>query len=168
MNHFYRVMVTKQFLGSTTEHREPPIQGKVIIKVTDVNTRGDFKLFVVNCDEDQHKMNSVLPGVLPISEEEAIRLAPLYQPERTVNRPMPGPMGEMVTPLSSPEGKVTYQRSMAQKMEKVTVPAVDLRKFYQQEKLPEKPTVPVGSTKPIGSTEPVVIDDPIPPKGVLE
>jgi len=124
MNKFYKVAIIKLPMGSATEHREPPIQGRIIIKVDDLATQGSFKLFVVDCDKDQHKMNSVLPGVLSISEEEANRLAPLYQPERTVTRPVlrSQEMGTVRQPGNNPRG--------APLEEKVTLPALDLRKFY--------------------------------------
>lgn len=111
MNRFYKVTITKQPIGTAIAHKEPPVQGNVIIKVTDTTTAGDYKLIVVDCQEEQHQANLSLPGVAALSEDEAAELAAKYQPQRTVTRMQPLPT----------------------KQEKVTVPEFDLKKFLQPE-----------------------------------
>ncbi|BAP56305.1 hypothetical protein THII_2008 [Thioploca ingrica] len=108
MNHFYRVAITKQFLGSAIEHKEPPLQGQIQTKVTDSTTQGDFKLITVDCDDSQHRLNITLPGVQNLEEDEVTQLAPLYQPERSIKRFDP----------------------KTRKEESVVMPAADLTRFY--------------------------------------
>lgn len=109
MNRFYQIAIFKYPLGSTAiEHREPPIQGEILVKVTDINTRGDFKLMVVDCDNEQHQTNLILPGVLNITEAKAIELARRYQPERLL---------------------AEFDRETGKKQSKL-MPAVDLTQFY--------------------------------------
>ena len=79
MNHFYRVAITKQFLGSAIEHKEPPLQGQIQVKVTDSTTQGDFKIIIVDCDDTQHQYNLNLSGVQNLEENEVTKLAPLKQ-----------------------------------------------------------------------------------------
>ena len=107
MKAFYRVSVTKQPIGSAIRHKEPPLAGKVVIKVTDTRSAGDFKLVVIDCSEAQHADNLLLPGVAELSEADAIALAPKYRPKRTTTR------------LNERSGK----------REKTTIPAVDLKAF---------------------------------------
>ncbi len=109
---FYKVTVTKWPIGSAIEYREPPVQGRIVTKVTDSTTRGDYRLFIVDCTDDQHQINLALPDVAELSEEQAIELAKQYQPERTVKR---------INRETNTE-------------EEVTLPAVDLRQFYQAQK----------------------------------
>ena len=111
MNRFYKVAVTKWPVGSAVQHREPAVQGKVIIKVTDSKTVGDYKLLVVDASEAQHEANLALPGVEAVSEEHAVKLAGEYQPKRTLVQ---------FNPLTGEE-------------ELITVPACDLKKFYQKQ-----------------------------------
>jgi hypothetical protein len=108
MNYFYRVAITKQFLGSAIEHKEPPLQGQIQTKVTDATTQGDFKIIIVECDETQHRFNLNLPGVQTLEEDEVTQLAPLYQPQRTIKRFDP----------------------KTRKEEAVVMPAADLKRFY--------------------------------------
>jgi len=86
MNHFYRVVITKQFLGSAIEHKEPSLQGQIQAKVTDSTTQGDFKIIIIDCDDTQYQYNLNLSGVHNLEEDEVTKLAPLYQPERTIKR----------------------------------------------------------------------------------
>lgn len=86
MNHFYRVTITKQLLGSAIEHKEPSLQGQIQAKVTDSTTQGNFKIIVVNCDDDQHQLNLSSSAIQNLEENEVTELAPLYQPERTIKR----------------------------------------------------------------------------------
>ena len=107
---FYKVSITKEPVGSAIRHKEPPLQGKIVIKVTDSTTQGDFKIFVMECDDAQNKANLSTPGVEQLSEEQAVKLAAKYQPKRTMVEFNPRTMKE----------------------EKVTIPACDLRKFYKK------------------------------------
>jgi hypothetical protein len=106
---FYKAAITKRSLGSAVEHREPGVEGQVIVKVTDSTTAGDYKLFLIDCNDAQHEANLNIPGIEEVSEEQAITLAAKYQPKRTLTR---------LNPLTRQE-------------EKVTVPACDLKKFYE-------------------------------------
>ena len=110
MNHFYRVAITKQFLGSAVEYKEPLFQGQIQAKVTDSTTQGNFKIIVVNCDDIQHQYNLNLSGVQNLAEDEVTKLAPLYQPERTIKRFDP----------------------KTRKEEQVVIPAADLSRFYSE------------------------------------
>ena len=107
MNRFYRIAVTKVPVGSAIEHREPPLQGEVVIKVSDLATEGDSRLVVVDATNNQHKINTATPGVEEISEADAVKLAAKYQPKRTMTRFNP----------------------QTRKEEKITLSAVDLKKF---------------------------------------
>ncbi|NIM18407.1 MAG: hypothetical protein GTO45_41030 [Candidatus Aminicenantes bacterium] len=110
MNVFYKVSITKEQVGSAIQHKEPSLQGKIVIKVMDSTTRGDFKIFVMECDEAQNKANLSKPGIEKLTEEQAVKLAAKYQPKRTMVELNPRTMKE----------------------EKVTIPACDLRKFYKK------------------------------------
>lgn len=107
MKAFYKVTVTKQSVGSAIMHKEPPLDGEVVTKVTDTSTAGDFKLIVLDCTAEQHDANLTLSGVAEVTDKEAAELAPKYQPERTL------------TELDTRTGKE----------ERVSIPAVDLRAF---------------------------------------
>jgi hypothetical protein len=111
MNRFYKVAITKWPVGSAVEHREPAVQGHILTKVTDSTTGGDFKLFLVDGDEAQHQTNLSLAGVEELAEEQAVRLAAEYQPQRTFKRFNPQTRQE----------------------EQISVPTLDLRKFYQKQ-----------------------------------
>ena len=110
MNRFYKVSITKQRVGSAIEHREPPLQGQVITKVTDSTTRGNFKLIVVDADSAQHKANLAMPGVEGLTKTAAQKLAPTYQPKRTF----------------------TEFNPRTNKQETVTLPAVNLRRRLEK------------------------------------
>lgn len=84
MRAYYRVSVIKQAVGSAIMHKEPPLEGDVVTKVTDVTTAGDYKLIVLDCDDEQHQANLTVPGVAEVSDSEAADLAPKFQPERTL------------------------------------------------------------------------------------
>jgi hypothetical protein len=118
MNQFYQVAITKHPIGSAVEYREPPIQGKIIVKVADSTTVGAYRLIVVDCDETQHQTNSLLPGVKVLLEPEAIQLAAIYQPQRTIKRFDP----------------------KTRKEESVVMPAADLKRFYVAKPAVEKAT----------------------------
>jgi hypothetical protein len=89
MYRFYKMTIDKRPIGSAIEHREPPLRGTVITKVTDITTAGDYKLAVVDADDTQHRHNEALPGVDVLEEDEAVKLAPQYQPATTEERPNP-------------------------------------------------------------------------------
>jgi hypothetical protein len=107
MERFYNVAITKVPIGSAVEYKEPALQGKIIIKVSDIKTSGNYKLFVVDCNDEQNKANLTFSGVSELSEDEAVKLAAQYQPQRHVTR-------------FNPETR---------KEEKITLPACDLKKF---------------------------------------
>ena len=111
MNRFYKVAITKVPIGSAIEHREPRVQGRIIVKVTDVTTGGDYQLFLVDASDEQHQANLTLAGVEELSEEQAIKLAAEYQPQRSFKRFNPQTRQE----------------------EQISVPTLDLRKFYQKQ-----------------------------------
>lgn len=108
MNYFYRTAITKQSLGTAILHKEPPFQGHILAKVTDLATQGDFKIIVVNCDNAQHQFNINLPSVQNLEEEEVTKSAPLYQPEQATRQ-------------LNPE---------THKEEQVVIPAANLTRFY--------------------------------------
>jgi hypothetical protein len=110
MHRFYKVAITKWPIGTAIQHREPAVQGEVIIKVTDSTTAGDYKLFVVDASDEQHEANLALPAVEMLSEAQATELARKYQPERTL----------------------TQFNPLTRKEEEITVPTCDLKKFYQK------------------------------------
>ena len=109
MNRFYQVAITKWPIGSAVEHTEPPVQGRIIVKVTDSTTGGDYKLFLVDASDEQHQANLSLAGVQELAEEQAVKLAAEYQPQRTFKRFNP----------------ITRQE------EEISVPTLDLRTYYQ-------------------------------------
>lgn len=111
MNRFYRVVITKQPVGSAVRHKEPAMQGRVIIKVTDSTTAGNYKLFVMDCDDAQHEANLTLSGVEALLEAEAVKLAAQYQPRRTLTR---------FNPVTLEKGEIE-------------IPGCDLGKFYQKQ-----------------------------------
>lgn len=110
MQRFYRVTVTKRFVGTAIEHHEPALDGEVVVKVNDAATRGDFVLVVLDADDGQHERNLSLPGVEGLEAAAAIELAAEYQPARTTRR---------VDPLT-------------RDTEIVDVPAVDLAAILAQ------------------------------------
>ena len=111
MNQFYKVAVSKRSIGSAVEHREPAVQGRILTKVTDSTSGGDFKLLLVDADEAQHQANLSVAGVEELAEEQAIKLAAEYQPQRTFKRFNPQTRQE----------------------EQISVPTLDLRAFYRQQ-----------------------------------
>ncbi|HEY0733609.1 MAG TPA: hypothetical protein VGD69_01780 [Herpetosiphonaceae bacterium] len=110
MNRCYKVAVIKRPIGTAIEYQEPPVQGKLITKVFDSTTGGDYELIVLDADDGQHQANVALAGVEELSEEQAVDLAATYQPERTLTRINPRTMTE----------------------EQETVPACDLRKILDR------------------------------------
>jgi hypothetical protein len=106
---FYKVAITKRSIGSAIEHREPGVEGHVLVKVTDSTTAGDYKLFVIDCNDAQHQANLDTPGIEEVSEDQAVTLAAKYQPQRTLTRLNP----------------------QTRKEEHITVPACDLKQFYE-------------------------------------
>ena len=109
MNRFYQVAITKWPVGTAVEHREPPVQGRIIVKVTDATTGGDYKLFLVDASDEQHQANLSLAGVQELAEEQAVKLAAEYQPQRTLKRFNP----------------------MTRQEEQINVPTLDLRTYFQ-------------------------------------
>ncbi len=86
MIRYYRGRIEKHPVGTAVEHREPPLEGEVVVSVRDSTTGGDYKLFVVDSDDAQHESNLTLPGVEPLEEDAAVELAARYQPATTGER----------------------------------------------------------------------------------
>ncbi len=84
MMRFYKARIVKRPVGTAIEHIMPVFQGIVITNVYDINTEGDFRLFVVDCTEEENRSNVSMDGVSPLSEEDAIALAAEYQPARRI------------------------------------------------------------------------------------
>lgn len=110
MKRFYRGIIRREPVGSAIQLIEPALQGTVIIKVADAATAGGYILFVMDCDDTQHKANLTVPGVEELSEERVVTLAAQYQPRRTVTR------GGL----------------FSTKKEKIEVPAFDLKEFLSK------------------------------------
>lgn len=104
MNRFYRVAIDKRPIGTAIEHREPPLQGQRIVNVTERKTQGDFKLMVVEATDAEDQKNLGLPGVEPLTQADAVKLAAEYQPAHQQER----------------------RDSRTGKVERIDVPAVDL------------------------------------------
>ena len=102
---FYQVRITKVPVGTAVEHRAPAIQGTIQRTVTDAGTRGDYQLFVVEADDNQHQVNIALPDVKELSAEEAQTLAPQYQPQRTATRF--DPLTRQETKIEMPAANLT-------------------------------------------------------------
>jgi hypothetical protein len=108
---FYQVRITKVPVGTAVEYRAPAIQGTLQRTVTDASSRGDYQLWVVDADDNQHQANVALPEVKELSAKEAQALAPQYQPQRTATR----------------------FDLLARKETKVEIPAADLKAFIHKE-----------------------------------
>jgi len=108
MPRFYNVTVDKRSIGTAIEHREPPLQGKVLAKVSESQTDGDHRLIVLDCSDDQDRLNLAQAGVTALSETDAVALAARYQPAWS---------GKRLNPTT-------------RQMEQVSLPALDLRMYY--------------------------------------
>lgn len=86
MIRFYKAKIIKRPVGTAIEHIMPVFMGNVITNVYDINTDGDFRLFVVDCTEEENRSNSVQEGVSLLSENDAIALASEYQPARRIKK----------------------------------------------------------------------------------
>ena len=84
MIRFYKAKIIKKPVGSATEHILPIFKGNVITNVYDITTEGDFRLFVVDCSDEEERANIALDGVTELSEEDAVPLAAKYQPARKI------------------------------------------------------------------------------------
>lgn len=109
MNRYYRVATEKHPVGTAVEHREPPLEGEVVVRVTD-SAGGEHRLVVLDADDAQHEGNLALPGVEALEEAEAVDLAARYRPAGTARRPDP----------------------RTGRMETVELPAVDLAAILAQ------------------------------------
>ncbi len=107
MKKIYKAKIEKRSVGSAIEHIPPDMKGTIITSVYDSTTDGDYRLFVVECNQAQHKANLSLEGVSELSEEGAISLAREYQPERKIKKIDPATMKE----------------------EEITIPECDLRVY---------------------------------------
>ena len=111
MKTFYKVTITKQSVGSAVRYKEPPLQGKIIAKVTDMESMGDYRIVIMECDEVQHKTILTMGGVVELSEKESVKLAAQFQPKRTVTKFNP----------------------RTRKAEKIRIPACNLNKLYENQ-----------------------------------
>ncbi len=84
MKAYYKVTITKERDGTAIIHNEPPLQGDVIVKISDMTTAGDQKLVAVEVNKEQHTANLAMSGVAAIEENEAVKLAPKFQPKHKV------------------------------------------------------------------------------------
>jgi len=84
MIRFYKAKIIKRPVGTAIEHIMPLFQGNVITNVYDINTEGDFRLFVIDCTEEENRSNISLDGVNLLSENDAIALAAEFQPARSI------------------------------------------------------------------------------------
>jgi hypothetical protein len=84
MMRFYKAKIVKRPAGTAIEHIMPVFRGNVITNVYDINTDGDFRLFVVDCTEEENRSNVSLDSVSLLSENDAIALAAEYQPARRI------------------------------------------------------------------------------------
>ena len=89
MERYYKVPIDKRRIGSAIQHREPPLQGTLLTKVTEMKTHGNVKIIVIDADEQQHQRNVLLPGVEEIDAVGAATLAAEFQPEHDVEEPDP-------------------------------------------------------------------------------
>lgn len=112
MYKFYKMAIVKKWVGSAIQYKGARMKGNIITTVMDSATEGDYKLFVIQCDQAQHEENLLLPGVIELSEEQAIELAAEYQPASTSIQLNPETM----------------------KPKEVQISACDLRKFLQDQK----------------------------------
>jgi hypothetical protein len=111
MVRFYKAAIVMKPIGAAIQYKEPSVKGKIIKSVTDAASRGKCKLMVVDADDEQHRFNLALSLLEEVSESEAVELAKLYRPEKTLTR--------------------INRQTM--KEEKVTVPTCDLKKYYSKE-----------------------------------
>ena len=81
----------------------------MIVKATDSTTSGDYKLFIIACNDAQHQANLDIPGIEEVPEDQVVTLVAKYQPQRTLTRLHPRTRQE----------------------ETITVPVCDLKKFYE-------------------------------------
>jgi hypothetical protein len=84
MLRFYKTKIIKKPVGSAIEHILPAFEGKVITNVYDITTDGDFRLFVVDCTDEENRVNIALSGVSELSLEDAVALAAQFQPARKI------------------------------------------------------------------------------------
>jgi len=84
MLRFYKVKIIKRPVGSAIEHILPAFEGKVITNVYDITTDGDFRLFIVDCSDEENRANIALGGVNELSREDAIATAAQFQPARKI------------------------------------------------------------------------------------
>ncbi len=80
MKAYYKATITKQPIGSAILHKEPPLQGEIVTKVTDMTTAGDNKIIVMECSDQEHQFNLARSDVVELEEAEASKLAAKYQP----------------------------------------------------------------------------------------
>lgn len=84
MIRFYKAKIIKKSVGTATEHTLPVFRGRIITNVYDLATDGDLRLFVVDCSDEEDRLNKALDGVNEISEEDAVPLAAKFQPARKI------------------------------------------------------------------------------------
>jgi hypothetical protein len=84
MKKIYKAKIEKRSVGSAIEHIPPDLKGTIITNVYDSTTDGDYRLYVVECSQAEHKANLSLDGVSELSKDKAISLAKEYQPARKI------------------------------------------------------------------------------------
>jgi hypothetical protein len=84
MLRFYKAKTIKKPIGTAIEHILPAFKGRVITDVYDITTDGDYRLFVVDCNETDNEANLSLDGVTGLSQEDAISMAVQFQPARKI------------------------------------------------------------------------------------
>jgi hypothetical protein len=110
MRRFYRVAVEKHPVGSAIEFREPPLEGEVVVKVSEAATQGASRVVVLDADDEQDERNRTLAGVEALDEEAAVALSAEYQPASSGTRFDPA----------------------TRKTEEVETPAVDLARILAE------------------------------------
>lgn len=99
-------------IGKAIMYKLPPLDGEILIKITDSSTKGDYTLIVIECDDQIHNKNISMEKVTDMEEQNAVELAAELQPES--NRVEVNP-------------KTKRKR-------KITNPALDLTKFLPKHK----------------------------------
>ncbi len=119
----YRVKIAKESIGSAIQHKEPPLEGNVTVKVGDTQTRGAYKVIVLDCTAAQHAENLTLPGVQELNQDRAVKLAARFQPKRKMVKMKP----------HFKKGKDPDEDA-----EDINVPVLDLKKHLKKKPLKNK------------------------------
>ena len=112
MKRFYKVMMKKVPIGRAAMYKMPPLDGEILLKITDAPTKGDYNLTVTECDDENHNKNISLENITDMEEKNAIELAAEFQPES-------------IRVEVNPKTK---------RKKKITIPALDLTKYLSKHK----------------------------------